>query len=121
MKIAKTIVSVLLGIPFLVLGLNYFFNFLPMPPMEGKGGQFIGLLYSTGYLGVVKVLEVPLSLLLISGYLRPLALVLIAPIAVNILLFEIFMMGTPGIGVALVAMNGFLLFAYKEKYISIVK
>ncbi|MDX2189124.1 MAG: DoxX family protein [Bacteroidota bacterium] len=121
MKIATTILSIVLGIPYLVFGLNYFFNFLPMPPMEGAAGAYIGMLYTSGILMVVKIIEVLVALSLFTGFQRPLALILIAPISVNILLFELLVAKMPGIGIVLVLINAFLIFAYKDKYMSIVK
>lgn len=49
----------LLGLVFVVFGLNYFLNFLPNPPMEegSPPAMFIGAMYSTGFLGFLKVLE----------------------------------------------------------------
>ena len=45
----------LLGLMFVVFGLNYFLNFLPNPPMEegSPAAMFIGAIYSTGFLGFV--------------------------------------------------------------------
>jgi hypothetical protein len=39
MKIAAIIARILLGLMFLVFGLNPFLKFLPMPPLEGAWGQ----------------------------------------------------------------------------------
>lgn len=121
MKTAGKITSIILGIPYLILGSNYFFNFIAMPPMPGDAGAYLGLLYNTGFLAVVKTLEIILSILLISGFLRPLALILVAPISINILLFEVLIAKMPGVGVLLVALNAFAIFTYKEKYNSILK
>jgi putative oxidoreductase len=44
MKIVAMIARVLLGLMFFVFGLNPFLKFLPMPPMEGVWGQFLGAL-----------------------------------------------------------------------------
>jgi putative oxidoreductase len=121
MKIAITIASVLLGLPFLIFGLNYFVNFMPVPPMTGNPAIFMSLFGPTGYMAVVKTLEVILAISILSGIYRPLALILIAPIAVNILLFEVFIAGMPGIGILLVSLIAFLLYAYREKYLPIVR
>ena len=89
--------------------------------MDGNAGAFIGLLYSTGFLAFVKVLEISFGLLLLVPKTRALAYLLIAPITVNILLFELFMVGKPGIGVLLLVLNAIGIFLNKEKYISIIK
>ena len=116
MKIVKIIATYLLALPFLVFGLNFFFNFLPTPPMEGPAGSFIGILVTSGFFAVLKVIEISLSLLLILNYRRALALVLLAPISLNIFMFEIFIAGKPGIGLLLVALNIFLLITNYSKY-----
>ena len=89
MKIAVKIAYYVLALPFLVFGLNYFFNFLPMPPMEGQAGMFLGILAGSGFLATVKVLEVVYSIMLFANIKRKLVLVLLAPIAVNILMLVV--------------------------------
>jgi putative oxidoreductase len=120
MKMLQQVPSYLLALIFLVFGSNYFFNFLPMPPLAGDAGTFIGLLYSTGFLAFVKVLEVVVGLLLLIKPLRPLALLLIAPISLNILLFEVFISHQPGIGIALVLFNTIAIFQHKKNYLTII-
>src|SRR5947207_15390269 len=50
MKYAVIIVRVLLGFVFAIFGSNAFLHFIPMPPMQGLPGQFIGSLFSSGYI-----------------------------------------------------------------------
>ncbi len=49
MKYAVIIIRVLLGLLFAVFGSNAFLHFIPMPPMQGLPGQFIGALFGSGY------------------------------------------------------------------------
>lgn len=84
--------------------------------MEGPPAEFIGILISSGFFVVLKVIEISLSLLLIFNYRRSLALVLIAPISLNIFMFEVFIAGKPGIGALLVVLNLFLLITNYSKY-----
>ncbi len=90
MKIAVLISRILLGLMFLVFGLNGFLNFIPSPPIPGPAGQFLGLLISSHYVAVVSLLEVVSAVLLLSGQFIPLGLVLLGPVLFNILLFHIF-------------------------------
>jgi putative oxidoreductase len=92
MKITAAIARFLLGLIFLVFGLNGFLHFIPAPPPpSGTAGQFVGALFVSNYLVVVFLLQIiPAILLLINRYV-PLALTLLAPIIVNILLFHILM------------------------------
>lgn len=121
MKIIKTLPVYLLALIYLIFGSNYFFHFLPMPPMGGNAGAFAGLLFTTKFLLVVKVLEVSLALLMLVPATRALALLLIAPVTVNILLFELLIAQQPGIGILLVLLNGLAIYQLKDKYLSIVK
>src|SRR5260221_9850510 len=77
MKIVLLIARLLLGLIFVVLGLNGFLNFLSMGPMPtGLAGQFIGALVLSHYYWVVAVLQIAGGLLLLANRFVPLALVL---------------------------------------------
>ena len=87
MKIVTMIARYLLGLMFLVFGLNKFFNFIPSGPTPpGASGQFMGALFSTHYLMAIGVFETVGGLLLLINRYVPLALCLLAPVIVNILL-----------------------------------
>ncbi len=86
----------LLGVIYLVFGLNGFLNFLPMPPLPEGAMAFMGGLGGSGYFfPVLKGTEVLGGALLLAGFAAPAALVILAPITVQILLFHFFL--TPGI------------------------
>ena len=102
MKVAVLIARILLGLIFVVFGLNAFLHFLPSPPPPGAAGQFAGLLFTTHYYIVVFALQFIGGVLLLVGRYIPLALVILGPIIVNILLFHIHM-APSGIGPGLVA------------------
>jgi hypothetical protein len=92
MKLTSIIARYLLGLIFLVFGLNLSFHFLPMGPMPtGTAGQFFGALLITHYIHFVALFQVvPAILLLINRYV-PLGLALLAPVIVNIDLTHILM------------------------------
>jgi putative oxidoreductase len=121
MKFIKSIPVYLLAIIYLVFGLNYFFQFISMPPIPGAAGTFVGVLFSTKFLLVVKTLEVLLAIVMLLPKTRALGLVLIAPITINILLFELLIAHQPGIGVLMLALNIIAIFQFKEKYLGIVR
>jgi putative oxidoreductase len=99
MKTSINISRFLLGLIFLVFGLNGFLHFIPMPPPSGVAGQFLGAMFVSKYLLVVSGLQVISGgLLLINRYV-PLALTILGPIIVNILLFHA-LMSPVGIGLA---------------------
>jgi len=82
---------VLLGLVFLVFGLNGFLHFLPQPPPPPRALAFFGGLASSGYfLPLLKTTEVVAGALLLAGFV-PIALTLLAPIIVNIVAFHTFL------------------------------
>ena len=92
MKIATSIARIMLGLMFVVFGLNGFLHFIPMPPSPtGSAGEFTGAMFATGYLYVVMALQVAGGVLVLSGRFLPLGLLLLGPVIVNILLFHVFM------------------------------
>jgi putative oxidoreductase len=92
MKIVAVIARLLLGLVFLVFGLNHLHSFIPTGPMPtGTVGEFFGILLSTRYIYVVGGLEVLGGILLLINRYVPLGLTLLAPIIVNILLVQALM------------------------------
>ncbi len=92
MRIAALIARLLLGLIFLVTGLNGFLHFIPMGPMPtGTAGQFADALMKSHYLYVVSGLQVIGAVLLLVNRFVPLGLVLLGPVVVNILLFHLLM------------------------------
>lgn len=120
MKNLKNIPIYLLALIFLVFGSNFFLHFLTMPSAGGDAGVFAGLLYTTGFLALVKSLEIILGALILVPSTRALALLLIAPISVNILLFELLIAKQPGLGILVVILNAWGIYLNRKRYMSIV-
>src|ERR1700692_1477361 len=91
MRIVSLIAQYLAGVIFLVMGLNGFLNFIPLPPPGGVAGQFMGALFVSHYLIVIMAVQVIAAILLLVNRFVPLALAVLAPVIVNILCFHIFM------------------------------
>ena len=91
MKILVIISRLLLGLMFLVFGLNGFLNFIPAPPPSGVAGQYFGALFISHYIVAVFALQIAAGVLLLVNRFVPLALAILAPILVNIALFHAFM------------------------------
>ena len=86
-----TAARVVLGVVFVVFGLNGFLHFLPQPPPPPGALAFMGGLASTGYFfPLLKATEVVGGALLLAGFV-PIALTLLAPIIVNIVAFHAFL------------------------------
>jgi putative oxidoreductase len=91
MKTASVIARYLSGVIFLVMGLNGFLNFIPLPPPGGIAGQFMGVLYASHYLWVIFAFQVVAGALLLVNHYVPLAVAMLAPVIVNILSFHALM------------------------------
>src|ERR1700734_3637164 len=100
MKITTLIARILLGLLFLVFGLNGFLHFIPMSPPPGLAGKVMGALFVSHYLTFIFSVEVIGGALLLANQFVPLALILLGPILVNILLFHS-LMAPEGLPVAL--------------------
>src|ERR1700744_623353 len=92
MKIAALVARILLGLMFLIFGLNGLHDFMHAPMPTGPAGQFMGVLFVSHYLMAVAPLQVIGGLLLLIGQFVPLGLVLLGPILFNILLFHAFLL-----------------------------
>src|SRR4030088_2697815 len=91
MRTASVIARYLTGVIFLVMGLNGFLNFIPLPPPGGVAGQFMGALSASHYLWVIFAFQVVAGVLLLVNRYVPLAVALLAPVIVNILAFHALM------------------------------
>ena len=119
MKIAATIARYLLGLIFLVFGLNIYLHFIAAPPPPpGPFADFNSALTSTHYVLFIGVFQVvPAILLLINRYV-PLALALLAPVIVNIDLIHILMVPSGLPVAAVVSLLWILLFLRVRNYFS---
>jgi putative oxidoreductase len=118
MKIAILIARILLGLLFLVFGLNGILHFMKTPPMPpSDAATFATILMNSGYMAFVSVLMVIAGLLLLVGRYVPLALVILGPILVNILCFH-FLLAHGGAAPGLIAtvLELFLIWAYRLSF-----
>ena len=122
MRIITIIARILLGLLFVVLGSNAFLHFIPMPPMAGPSGDFIGAMAATGYMHVIAAVQVIGGALLLIGKYVPLGLTLLGPVIVNIVLFHIFL-DRAGLAMALCvcAFWLFLLWAYRAAFAGLLR
>jgi len=116
MKKVVLVARILLGLPFLVFGLNGLLHFMEPPgefPEEAMA--FMQALEESVYLMPLKSgVEILCGLLLLIGRFVPLALVLLAPILVNIVGFHVFLDEPKNgvVGYVLTAIELFLASAY---------
>ena len=82
---------ILLGLIFLIYGLDGFWHFLPPHPMSEQTNAFIEALIDSGFIwSLMKGTQVAAGVLLLTSLYVPLALVLLAPIIIIIFCMQLF-------------------------------
>jgi putative oxidoreductase len=124
MKTKFTIAArILLGLVFFASGLMGLFNMVPPPPnLPEKLQAFNSGLMASGYFfPLLKATETICGLLLISGFFVPLALVVLAPIVLNIFFVHL-LLAPEGLVLAIVIgiLLSYLSF-FAEPYSSVIK
>jgi uncharacterized membrane protein YphA (DoxX/SURF4 family) len=119
MKYMPLAARIVLGLLFFVFGLNGFLNFLPMPnTMPEAAMSFAGALANTGYMfPLIKGTEVLAGALLLAGIAVPFALLILAPIVVNIVLFHLILApGSYGMLAVIVVLLLYLAYTHRALY-----
>ena len=118
------IARVLMGLLFLVFGLNGFLHFIPEPKtaMPEGAAAFAGALMKTGYMfPMVAGTQLLVGVLLLLNRFVPLALALIAPVVVNIIAFHVFLAPSGfGPGLVVLVLELYLAWAYRRTYRSML-
>jgi putative oxidoreductase len=119
MKIVTLIARILLGLIFVVFGLNGFLNFLSMGPMPtGLAGQFMGALLLSHYYWLVAGLQIAGGALLLANRFVPLALVLLGPVIVNIICYHVFLNPSGAVPAAVVTVLWLIVFYGNRQHFS---
>ena len=121
-RVLTTIARVLLGLMFLVFGLDWFLHFMPQPKdgPPAAAMDFFTALVKTGYMmDLVKGTEVVAGALLLVNCFVPLGLTLLAPLIVNIVAFNV-VLSPSGMGYGMsgviVALELWLAWAYRGAF-----
>ncbi|MCB0456881.1 MAG: DoxX protein [Flavobacteriaceae bacterium] len=114
------ILSFILAIILIFFGLNKFidFSFMPLPQLPENASNFMKSLSASGYvLPLIGFLEIFVGVLLLLKKWVPFALILLAPISLNILLFHLFL-DLPSIlpAIVIVSINAILIYKYWKSY-----
>ena len=111
MKIASHIARYLLGLIFLMFGLNGFFHFLHMPGPTGAAAQFFGAIFVSHFYVVLFLLQIVPALLLLANRYVPLGLTILGPTIFNIVCIHAFM-APAGLPLAILVTILWLIVAY---------
>ena len=121
MKYATQAARFLLAAIFIVFSLNFWLHFLnlPGPAADSPAATFMGVLFTTGYLAAVKVLELLGGIFVASGRLLGAGLLILGPIILNILFVDIFLTKAFNPLSALAAVLAlFLLWTKRERFVA---
>ena len=94
-KYPPIIAGILLGLLFIMAAVTFFFDLVkvPPPPEGSPAAMFFGAFGPTGYFKFVKMFELVGGLVVMIPRLRNFGLLLLGPVIVNILAFNIFIGG----------------------------
>ena len=107
-----------MGLLYLFASVVVLFDLVPQPELSGRTKIFMdGIAASVYLLPLIKITELLCGVSLVSGYMTPLATVVIAPVTLNIFLYHLSVApeGLP-VAVFLLLGNLFLGFAYFDRY-----
>ena len=127
-NLLPNLAGVVLGLLFLMAGGMFLLGMVPKtdPPPEGSPmAHFFAALAPTGYLTFVKVCEVLGGLLVMIPRTRCLGLLVLGPIALNILAFHLFVGGASGLAQPMTAaallLPLYLLWAERKAFAALVR
>jgi putative oxidoreductase len=93
MKYIPHIVAGLLGFVFIAAGLAFFFAAPPEMKMSAAAEAFNKATMTTGFMHYVKVFEILGGVLVVIPKLRNFGLLILGPIIINIIAFNVFLAG----------------------------
>jgi hypothetical protein len=115
----------LLGFVFFGFGVNGLFHIVPLPPGEGAAAEFIkGLLASRYFFPMLFVIYLLTGAALMIGRFVPLALMILAPIIVNIAVMHLFLPSAAAeicLATLVTALEVFLAWSYRETFQSLLR
>ena len=115
-KVLNLLPSVLLGALFLFGGIGYFIPMGEVPKMTGEAAKYYTLLDASGIMRVVKILEIIGGAIILIPSKRALGLTILAPIIINILLFEICLVGTVQASIGTILLSAIIAYQEKDKF-----
>jgi len=116
-------VSLLFGLMMINSGFNKFFNYMPMPSVPEAAGQFMYAIIQSGWLfTIVAIVEIIGGALFICAKTRALGAIVLLPIIVGILLFNLVMAPNGAImALILFAINIWIIVENKNKYLPMIQ
>lgn len=86
------VLRLLLGLALAVFGANKFFGFMGNMELPTDAGNLMTAMFESGYmLQLIGTIEVVVGLLLLTKKWVPFALLILAPVSLNMILFHLFL------------------------------
>jgi putative oxidoreductase len=123
MRKVQIAIQMLLGLIFVVFGLNKFIGFIALPQLNEVATNFMISLGTSGYLfPTIGVIEIICGLSLLLNRYVTLSLLLLTPITLNILGFHL-MLDQGGLIVSLIITLAhiYLIYDRKDRYSELIK
>lgn len=121
-KVVYTIIRILIGLIFIVFGAMKFFPMSAESIPGGVAGEFLAGLAASGYfIPVLAICEIVIGIMLLFNLWPALAAVMLAPISLNIFLFDVILRPSGWFaGLIPIAANIYFLYYYREKYMPLL-
>ena len=119
MKTTTIVLRILLGLIYLIFGLDYFLHFIPYQPKHvGAPAALKYGLMATGYIyPMMKSMQIAGGISLIINRYAPFSAVMLFPISLNVFLFHTVLVPSGWfMGVLLLVPNLWLGYAYRKYY-----
>lgn len=123
MKIVISALRVMYGAIFFIFGLNGFLSLIPVPPMGDEANHFWQALLQTGYMVPMwKAVEMITGFAIIFNLFKPLALIVLSPVLINIFFFHLYLdQEHLFLPIALIICHCFFLYQKRSSYTDLLK
>lgn len=110
------------GLFWLAFGLNYFAHLFPIPAPTGDAAILMNGLGVSGYMmPLIYGTQIAVGIMLLANRYVPLALLMLAPITANIVLYDVFL--NPSglvIGAVIAVLHATLLYSRRKAYMGVL-
>jgi putative oxidoreductase len=117
MKIAVIVARALMGLIFVVFGLNGFLQFLKAPLPTGLAGEFLTVLFQSHWVLFISAVQLAGGILLLVNRYVPLALALLGPVIMNIILYHLLLNPAMAqLAILVTVLWFFLFYVYRKNF-----
>jgi len=125
MKLIPLVCRILLGLLFVIFGVNGLHPFIPMGPMPPAGtavGDWNNIMMASHWMQIIALMQLIGGLLVLIGGTLPLGLCVLCPITFNILCFHMTLTGGHGIGMGIftAVLEILLIYYYRASFAGIL-